>query len=150
MDRGLFPTSGTDPFDDDTRSPCFRVLQQPTRSSCGRLSWTASRYLTSLLSCFSHVCLSLPSFSLHSSPALSLSPPSLHLKPQSGQPPTLSRILGGNSSTFIVADVSPPALLYLGSLSTPLFSQKKKVVNIKTIVSKDDQGNVNKLQARIQ
>jgi hypothetical protein len=49
--------------------------------------WTASGYMTSLLSCYLHVCpSSLPHSSLYSLLVISLTPPGLHLKTRSRQP----------------------------------------------------------------
>ncbi|KAF9434297.1 Kinesin-like protein kif15, partial [Entomortierella beljakovae] len=58
--------------------------------------------------------------------------------------------LGGNSNTFIVANVSPSALCYQESLSTLRFAQRAKMIRNKAIVNEDIQGNVNELRAEIQ
>ncbi|KAF9912163.1 Kinesin-like protein kif15 [Linnemannia zychae] len=58
--------------------------------------------------------------------------------------------LGGNSNTFIVANVSPSALCYQESLSTLRFAQRAKMIRNKAVVNEDIQGNVNELRAEIQ
>ncbi|KAF9962352.1 Kinesin-like protein kif15 [Mortierella alpina] len=58
--------------------------------------------------------------------------------------------LGGNSNTFIVANVSPSALCYQESLSTLRFAQRAKMIRNKAVVNEDVQGNVNELRAEIQ
>ncbi|KAG0210540.1 Kinesin-like protein kif15, partial [Mortierella sp. NVP41] len=58
--------------------------------------------------------------------------------------------LGGNSNTFIVANVSPSALCYQESLSTLRFAQRAKMIKNKAVVNEDIQGNVNELRAEIQ
>ncbi|KAK3821880.1 MAG: hypothetical protein J3Q66DRAFT_334558 [Benniella sp.] len=58
--------------------------------------------------------------------------------------------LGGNSNTFIVANVSPSTLCYQESLSTLRFAQRAKMIKNKAIVNEDVQGNVNELRAEIQ
>ncbi|KAF9180639.1 Kinesin-like protein kif15 [Haplosporangium sp. Z 767] len=57
--------------------------------------------------------------------------------------------LGGNSNTFIVANVSPSALCYQESLSTLRFAQRAKMIRNKAVVNEDIQGNVNELRAEI-
>ncbi|KAG0085326.1 Kinesin-like protein kif15, partial [Podila epicladia] len=58
--------------------------------------------------------------------------------------------LGGNSNTFIVANISPSALCYQESLSTLRFAQRAKMIKNKAVVNEDIQGNVNELRAEIQ
>ncbi|KAF9402255.1 Kinesin-like protein kif15 [Mortierella sp. AD011] len=58
--------------------------------------------------------------------------------------------LGGNSNTFIVANVSPSALCYQESLSTLRFAQRAKMIKNKAVVNEDVQGNINELRAEIQ
>ncbi|KAG0229051.1 Kinesin-like protein kif15 [Actinomortierella wolfii] len=58
--------------------------------------------------------------------------------------------LGGNSNTFIIANVSPSPLCYQESLSTLRFAQRAKMIKNKAVVNEDIQGNVNELRAEIQ
>ncbi|KAF9115712.1 Kinesin-like protein kif15 [Mortierella sp. AM989] len=58
--------------------------------------------------------------------------------------------LGGNSNTFIVANVSPSALCHQESLSTLRFAQRAKMIRNKAVVNEDIQGNINELRAEIQ
>ncbi|KAF9429497.1 Kinesin-like protein kif15 [Podila epigama] len=58
--------------------------------------------------------------------------------------------LGGNSNTFIVANISPSALCYQESLSTLRFAQRAKMIKNKAVVNEDIQGNINELRAEIQ
>ncbi|KAF9164318.1 Kinesin-like protein kif15 [Actinomortierella ambigua] len=57
--------------------------------------------------------------------------------------------LGGNSNTFIIANVSPSPLCYQESLSTLRFAQRAKMIKNKAVVNEDIQGNVNELRAEI-
>ncbi|KAI8358790.1 hypothetical protein B0O80DRAFT_441452 [Mortierella sp. GBAus27b] len=57
--------------------------------------------------------------------------------------------LGGNSNTFIVANVSPSALCYQESLSTLRFAQRAKMIKNKAVVNEDIQGNVSELRSEI-
>ncbi|KAG0047303.1 Kinesin-like protein kif15 [Gryganskiella cystojenkinii] len=58
--------------------------------------------------------------------------------------------LGGNSNTFIVANISPSSLCYQETMSTLRFAQRAKMIKNKAVVNEDIQGNVNELQVEIQ
>ncbi|KAJ2616287.1 Kinesin-like protein kif15 [Coemansia sp. RSA 1365] len=58
--------------------------------------------------------------------------------------------LGGNSVTFIIANVSPAICNDIETASTLRFAQRAKMIRNKAIVNQDMQGNVPQLQAEIQ
>ncbi|KAJ2860638.1 hypothetical protein GGH94_005389 [Coemansia aciculifera] len=58
--------------------------------------------------------------------------------------------LGGNSVTFIIANVSPAMCNDAETASTLRFAQRAKMIRNKAIVNQDMQGNVPQLQAEIQ
>ncbi|KAJ2801338.1 hypothetical protein H4R21_002826, partial [Coemansia helicoidea] len=58
--------------------------------------------------------------------------------------------LGGNSVTFIIANVSPALCNDAETASTLRFAQRAKMIRNKAVVNQDMQGNVPQLQAEIQ
>ncbi|KAJ2834181.1 Kinesin-like protein kif15, partial [Coemansia sp. 'formosensis'] len=58
--------------------------------------------------------------------------------------------LGGNSVTFIIANVSPAMCNDAETASTLRFAQRAKMIRNKAVVNQDMQGNVPQLQAEIQ
>ncbi|KAJ1822297.1 Kinesin-like protein kif15 [Coemansia sp. RSA 2598] len=58
--------------------------------------------------------------------------------------------LGGNSVTFIIANVSPALCNDAETASTLRFAQRAKMIRNKAVVNHDMQGNVPQLQAEIQ
>ncbi|KAJ1643533.1 Kinesin-like protein kif15 [Coemansia asiatica] len=58
--------------------------------------------------------------------------------------------LGGNSVTFIIANVSPAMCNDAETASTLRFAQRAKMIRNKAVVNHDMQGNVPQLQAEIQ
>ncbi|KAJ2851941.1 Kinesin-like protein kif15 [Coemansia brasiliensis] len=58
--------------------------------------------------------------------------------------------LGGNSVTFIIANVSPALCNDMETTSTLRFAQRAKMIRNKAVVNQDMQGNVPQLQAEIQ
>ncbi|KAJ1935319.1 hypothetical protein EC988_008522, partial [Linderina pennispora] len=58
--------------------------------------------------------------------------------------------LGGNSVTFIIANVSPAISNDAETISTMRFAQRAKMIRNKAVVNQDMQGNVPQLQAEIQ
>ncbi|KAJ2285349.1 hypothetical protein IWW55_007284, partial [Coemansia sp. RSA 2706] len=58
--------------------------------------------------------------------------------------------LGGNSVTFIIANVSPAVCNDVETASTLRFAQRAKMIRNKAVVNQDMQGNVAQLQAEIQ
>ncbi|KAJ2156307.1 Kinesin-like protein kif15 [Coemansia sp. RSA 552] len=58
--------------------------------------------------------------------------------------------LGGNSVTFIIANVSPAMCNDIETASTLRFAQRAKMIQNKAVVNQDMQANVPQLQAEIQ
>ncbi|PIK61792.1 Kinesin-like protein KIF15 [Apostichopus japonicus] len=58
--------------------------------------------------------------------------------------------LGGNSKTFIIANVHPGAKCFGETLSTLNFARRAKMIKNKAVVNEDAQGNVSHLQAEIR
>ncbi|KAJ8041871.1 Kinesin-like protein KIF15 [Holothuria leucospilota] len=58
--------------------------------------------------------------------------------------------LGGNSKTFIIANVHPGAKCFGETLSTLNFARRAKMIKNKAVVNEDTQGNVSHLQAEIR
>lgn len=58
--------------------------------------------------------------------------------------------LGGNSKTFIVANISPSALSFGETLSTLKFAQRAKMIRNKAVVNEDTAGSVHLLKEEIK
>lgn len=58
--------------------------------------------------------------------------------------------LGGNSKTYIVANISPSALSFGETLSTLKFAQRAKMIRNKAIVNEDTAGSVHLLKEEIK
>ncbi|XP_072051741.1 kinesin-like protein KIF15 [Amphiura filiformis] len=58
--------------------------------------------------------------------------------------------LGGNSKTFIIANVHPGSKCFGETLSTLNFARRAKMIKNKAVVNEDTQGNVAHLQAEIK
>jgi kinesin family protein 15 len=58
--------------------------------------------------------------------------------------------LGGNSKTFVIANISPSAHSFAETLSTLRFAQRVKMIRNKAVQNKDVFGNIEHLQEEIQ